>query len=410
MPKFELNTQKWINVGALFLLLMVTWGITFNSSGMYTAPVQATLGVERSEILMTYTYRGVAMVLGTILTGILLKKFKVLTIMRAGGLLLFISYYLMSKITSLPQYFIVSSIHVLATTMSGFIPVSIVIRDWFGKKSATALGLAFMGSGFGGMLFNILGGKLISSKDWRFAATVISFIIITCVILSIFILVKEPPAGYVPEGEEVSNTDGTAKVSGIMLADAMKKPSFWLLAISLFILSISINSIINNVSPALVDLGYTIEYASTITGIAMVGMALGKAITGFSIDKFGVKFTSVLGTIFLALGYAGLLFGNTLLGIGIIVFSFTLGTPMGSLAVPAFASINYGLKDYASIQSFFQTSFSIGSIFGPIMMSMLYGRFGNYNSSWIVIIALTLLSAAIMFLLLPSLKKSKELH
>ncbi len=407
MPEKQFNNQKWINVIALFFLLAVTWGITFNSGGMFTAPVQKTLGVARSEILMTFTYKGVAMVIGTILTGVLLKKFKVLNVMRVGGIVLFINYILMSRITSLPQYFFVSSMHVLGTTMTGFIPSSLIIHQWFGKKSGAALGIAFMGSGFGGMFFNILGGSLIAGRDWRFAALVIALIMLAVIVLSSFLLIREAPKDYVPAGDELAEGEAPTEVTGIILNDAMKKPSFWMITLSLFILSIAMNAIVANVSPALVDLGYSISFASTVTGLCFVGMSLGKAITGVSMDRFGVKFTSVAGTVGLAIGFAGLLFGRMPLGIIIIIASFLFGTPMGSLGVPAFTSTLYGMKDYAGIQSFLQTSFSLGSIAGPIIMSILFARFGNYDASWILFFSLTLLSALIMFFLLPAHKKVK---
>lgn len=409
--KFQNNTQKKINLAALFFLLAVTWGVTFNTAGIFTAPVQETLKVPRADLLMTFTYRGIAMVLGSVITGVLLKKFRPLNIMRAGALILFVSYFMMSRINSLNEYFLVNSVQVLATTMTGFVPAAMIISDWYGKNSSTAMGFAFMGSGMGGMFFNILGGRIIASSGWRTSAAVISFIMLGVVLSSLFLLIKEKERQTEvsdinsEEMAVLSDTDPESPVrGGIMLGDAMKKGSFWLLTLSLFLMSIAMNGLINNLAPSLKDIGYPIEFASSVTGICMVGMAVGKLLTGYSMDRFGVKFTCFTGTLLLAAGCLGLIFGHSVIGIALVVISFTLGTPMGSLAVPGYAGKVYGKADFASIQSFFQTAFSIGNIAGPFLISVLYAMSGSYNSSWITLISLTIVSSVIIWLLMPDRK------
>lgn len=392
------ENYKWVIVTGLFLCLIPSWGIIFNASSIFVTPIQAELQTTRSVMLLAMVLKGTASVFASFAAGPLINRHGALRVMRMSSLVLIASFFGFGFIQTIPQYFMIISIQVVATTWCGFLPVSVLVNEWFPGKNATVMGLAFMGSGIGGMIFNALGGNWIVMMGWRQTVVMISGIM-AIMLIPITWLVLKPNV-------RTNSTDGAnlnaPPVAGIRLEDAMKTRQFWFVLASFTIMSITLNSIISNLSPAFQDLGYSLKTAALITSAAMIGMSAGKLLIGQLFNRAGLRRASGLANLSMIVCLGGLIFGASTPGVLATIFGFVLGGGFASMSVPILADGIYGRKDFSRISGVLQGAFNIGSILGPLSMSPLYSLTGSYGASWILFIGFLCINFYIYLKYLPN--------
>lgn len=386
----ENDNYKWVIIIGLFLCLTVSWGLIFNAGSIFVTPVQKELNTDRSVMLLAMVIKGIASVLASFAAGFLMNRFGALRLMRVAVVVLTASFFAFSFITTIPQYFIVITLQVIATTLCGFLPVSVIVNDWFPGKNATAMGLAFMGSGIGGMVFNALGGYWISSMGWRKAVLLLSLIMALIMIPITNLVLKTRNRQSAVEAHHANLNE-----PGVILEDARKHPSFWIILVSFTISSITLTGVVNNLSPAYQDLGYTLKNAALISSVAMISMAAGKILIGQLFHRAGLRKASMLASLSMIILVIGLIFGTSIPGVAATLFGFILGGGFVSMSVPVLADGIYGRRDFSRISGVLQGAFNIGSIIGPLMMSPLYGLTNSYNASWYLFIALSMINVVI---------------
>ncbi|NLV47672.1 MAG: MFS transporter [Clostridiaceae bacterium] len=373
------KNYQWIIIASLFIVLAVNWGIVFNSSGVFIIPIQTQFGTSRAAMLMGLFIRGIVSVITTLIGGQLIDRFGVLRVMRIASLILAVSSFAFAGVNSIGLYYLVMAIQVMATVLTGFLPCSILVNDWFPGKNAIAMSIAFMGSGFGGMLFNFLGGRWIAGMGWQTAALLFAIVISVILIpLAFFVLKNNPDQGV------RDNIHMKMDLPGISFVKARRSFKFWALIAVFAINCICASGVINNLTPSFQDIGYSLEKASLITSIAMVCMSIGKLSVGFFFDRLGLRRTTFFANLSLLACLAGLVYGQHIIGVVIALAGFIMGAAYISVAGPVLAYELYGQKDYPKISSFIQTAFNSGGVIAPLIIAALYTQSNSYRPSWIL--------------------------
>lgn len=83
------------------------------------------------------------------------------------------------------------------------------------------------------------------------------------------------------------------------------------------------------------------------------------------------------------------------------------GAPISSSVV---VSSLYGTKFYSSNFGAVSTQVMISSVLGPYISSRFYMWYGNYNSTFYAIMALSIVNTLVLYLFLKSVKKSRSIH
>lgn len=387
----------WI-LGALFLLLAVNWGIVFNAHSVFVQPVQEALGTDRSAMLLAMVYRGLSAVGVSLAAGGLINRWGALGVLRVACVGLVLSFYGMSRVQTLGGYYFFTSLQVAFTILSGFLPCSVLVNDWFPGKNATAMSIAFMGSGIGGMVFNALCGRLLILKGWRETLMVLCWILALVLLPLAFFILRENPQTRVEYavGPQVD-------APGIWLREAIRTPQFWLLMSSFLVLAVTMTAPINNMTPNFQDLGWEMKTASFITSIAMLGMSLGKLLTGWLFDRFGLRATALFSNLTMMICLMGMIQGAHALGIAFTILGFTFSAGYVSMGVPVISDGLYGRKDFSRISGSFQAAYNVGTMVGPLMIRPLYVVFGGYAMAWTLFLVLLSANFLIYWRTLPGL-------
>ncbi|HZW97848.1 MAG TPA: MFS transporter [Bacillota bacterium] len=404
--------MHWITALAVFFALAVMWGSTLNSASLFITPMQASLGATRAEMVIGVTVKGVGSIIGSFFCANILKRLKVLRVLRIGGLLLVGSVFALSLVQNISQYYLVLAIQSIVISVGGYIPMSIIIQNWFEKKTPVVMGIAFMGSGFGGIIYNWLGGIWIPRLGWR--QTYVLFSIITLVVLLITLsIVRSTPFHFglrplgAEEGNEVKNESGEQKsLAGAKIKEELKSARFWMLLLAIFLISMGSDALFYNVSPHLIDTGYSLTVAARISSAMMVFLMLGKPIVGYLFEMLGLKLASIISTLLMIIGLISAVFISRSFFIITLVIGAGVGFASLSVSFPTYASKLYGARDYANFSSCLQIANSVGKIVGPLIVGALFSRTGSYTSSFYVALLYNVIVLLIWLFVLP--KRGRE--
>ena len=402
--------MHWVTVLALFFALAAIWGSTLNSSSLFITPIQESLNATRPEMVMGMTVKGLGNIVGAFLCAYLLRRMPVIKLVRIAGLLLVASIFALVYVQSIAQYYLVLTIQSALTSIGGYIPMSIIIHNWFEKYTSLAIGMAFMGSGFGGMIYNYLGGIWIPSLGWRKTLVFFGILTLAVEIITLFFITRATPYNLnmrpfgAPESWEDEEEEEV--FTGMEIKEAFISPRFWIFLLAIFLVTMTTNGLFNNLSPHLIDSGYSLTEAARISSLLMLFLMLGKPFIGFLYEALGLKLASVLSTVFMLLGVVSALFIHSAFFIVTLIIGAGIGFAYSSIAYPAYARHLFGLKNFANFSAFLQITSGAGTLIGPIITSLTYYYTKSYNLYFYISLFYILLALAIWIFVLP--KRGRE--
>ncbi len=393
----------WYIVAAGFLIMAVAWGIVYNCSSLFIIPISQDLGFTRSQINLTMTIRSSFQVLISLFSGIIFARYNMKKMMEISVVSLFISYFLHSFVSSLPVLYILTAIAAISTSLITVLPLAIILNNWFNESRGVAIGIAFMGSGVGGMILGGLTGRWIEYFGWRIAYRILSVIMVTVLIPSIFYIVHSQPSelGLEPlGGYSEASKSGNAEY-GITLSEAKKTIVFWGIITCTLFISLGGNALMTSVAPHLEDVGYTSIFSSNIVALTMGSLAIGKIILGRMYDKYGVRIAGTVACLSTLIGLVGLVFAKSYIGLFAIILGSGIGSAYGTVSNPIITHSLFGKKDYGSINGVLQAANGMGGVLAPMLLGIIYDSRGSYLPSYMVMIVMGIIATTLYQFILP---------
>ena len=367
-------------------------GLVQNSYSLFLEPICTELGFTRSQMSANQTIMGIGMMVVALLWGPVFSKLRLKRMMCISAVATCVCYFLQGVISSLYGFYAMSIVMSVTTAMLSWTPLTVIIGNWFNEKRGLAIGIAFMGSGVGGMLFNALGGVLISAIGWRYTFMAYAAVMLLTVVPTVFFVIRIKPedVGLEPYGGRIQTVGDSGEKPGVSLAQAMKGANMYILMGSFLIIGFCMNSMNLTTAPNISALGYSPVFAAGVASAYMAALAVAKIVLGGMCDRIGTwKGCGIsLAALFVAAVSAAL--ARSLPFVFLMVVTNGLGTAFGSVAYPLIARDLYGERDQAAIAGMFNSIGSLGGSFGPTICGMVYDATGVYTPSYIVISALTL--------------------
>ncbi|MGI6091148.1 MAG: MFS transporter [Saccharofermentanales bacterium] len=397
--------MHWITVLALFLALAALWGSTANSSGIFITPIQESLNATRPQMVIATTLKGVGNIGGAFLCAFLLKRVPVIQVIRLAAILLTASVFAMSYIQNLFHYYLIVMIQAVLTCIGTYIPMSIVIQNWFEKNTSMAIGVAFMGSGLGGIVYNYLGGIWIPTVGWRRTLFLFGIITLVSLFLTLFVITRATPyhLNLRPFGasDNLESEQLQKELTGMEVKEALRNVRFWFFITAIFLVTLSTNALFNNMSPHLIDLGYSLQQAAQVSAAFMLFLMFGKPVLGYAFEFMGLKIASVISTLAVTLALLSSIFAGNAYFLWPLAIGSGVGLSFSSIAFPAFSKHLFGQKNYASFASILQISAGLATLLGPVLTSLLYNYSKSYISTYVLALIYTILTILIWLFVLP---------
>lgn len=392
----------WFIVAAGFLVMFCTIGIVNNCAGLFTKPVCEDMGFSRGAMAVNMTILSACQMVVALFGGKIFVRFDVKWIMRISSIALAVGYFCYSLAPSLPVFYLLSIVVGFAMGGMTALPLSLLIGNWFHERRGFAIGVAFMGSGIGGMLFNAVAGHLITDLGWRSTYRILGVVAFAVLVPVAWLVIRTKPAdmGLTPYGQSADETTEEFDNRGMTLKEAMHTGGFWALCLVTAFGNISLCALNQNVTPHLSDEGYALTTAANISAVMLGGLACGKMLLGWLYDKLGARRATLLANLCTVLGVTGALFCKFPPMILAIIVGFSLGNAFGSVANPIIVQSIYGRKNYSAILGVVTACNNLAGVCTPVIIGGVYDRFGSYSPAFAAMILISTVTTIGYFALL----------
>jgi MFS family permease len=303
----------------------------------------------------------------------------------------------------------------LGANCLGYSVHSQFLPNWFVRRRALAIGIAFAGVGVGSILVLPWMQALILSEGWRSASWKLGTLI-AVVLLPINFLVRKRPEdlGLLPDGEKPAAGGGAARKSNIVDAEwvatdwtlkrAVRTARFWWLAVGFFSGGYTWYAVQVHQTKYLIEIGFSPMLAAWSLGLVALVSIPGQIVIGGLSDRYGRELLWVVACSGFAICYAALLVLRVMPSepmLWLMVLSQgALGYAFTSMMGPIVAEIFEG-KSFGTIFGMLMTSLIIGGALGPLVSGWLYDRLGNYDVAFALGLGFSIVCAVAVFFASP---------
>jgi len=386
-PRFFLG---WTVVGAA-LLASFTEVAFFNPVlGVFIPEFEREFGWSRTEISLGVTLGSFAGAAAAPFFGPLIDRYGGKRFVVSGCALMAVALVLLSQMQTEWHFFIVYAIG--RGTASGLIGLAagVTVSKWFVRRRGFAISFMSLGTRLGFALMPIGVQLIIQSSGWRTAALALAGTVALFGILPSLRWLHSRPEdmGLLPDGEEEPASFDPARpvvqreVSWTR-ADALRTPTFWLVTLSVSLMSLAGGGVNLHQIPHLVDRGLSAETAALVITLVAVFGGAGVILEGIFDAKIGARWTMMIGLVGSAAGLAILINVHSVQMA--LAFAVVNGLFFGLLVASnqvVFADY-FGREALGAIRGS-ATPFQLGTnAFGPILAGAAFDLTGSYTAAFV---------------------------
>lgn len=356
---------------------------------VFVAPLEKSFGWTRTETSMVFTIAVIVFAASFVIAGRIQDKIGPLPCSLIGGVLVSAGFFLSSYTTSLNYLYICFG--VIGGLGNGFgysTPIPVMAK-WFPDKRGLAVGIAVGGYGAGSAIFGPLAQlKLIPAYGLPATFQILGAIFLVMTLAGALLL-RNPPAGYKPEGW----TPAAAQAAGRDWApsETLRTPTFWFMWAGYALGCSAGLMVISQLVPFATSVGVAAASLATMTlVVGACGNASGRILSAWMSDRLGrinvLRVMLGIGVVAMPALYAA---GSNvaLLYAAVFVVYWCYGTQLSVNGVAAAdfwgtknAGVNYGMLF---------TAWGAAGIIGPRIGGVLYDRYHNYQAAFYTAAALS---------------------
>ena len=388
----------WVVVACGILVMSVTHGIVQNCFSLFIKPVTEALGFSRQSFSVCQTLTNVIYMVIALFSGKIFVKFRVGSLMRIACVVLPVAYFCFSLCSQLWMFYLAAAVVGVATAFLTFLPFTLIIAHWFEEKRGLAVGVCFMGSGLGGMLFNALAGSWVGTMGWQNTYRTLAIIMAAVMIPVVYLVLRTRPqeVGLQPLGGHPEQGQDEHPAYGYTLKQARRTVGFWAMILIALTVGFTSTSLSNNIVPHLSDIGFKPTYASGVMSAYLGVLSVCKILLGTMYDKLGMKRSTFIAVSAVIVGLTGLLLGQYAPAHLLIVAGASLGCAVGTVAYPILTQAAFGTLAYTSIYGFISAANSLACSLAPV-----FSKAVSYNGALLTSVVLTILALCLLAFVRP---------
>ncbi len=287
-------------------------------------------------------------------------------------------------------------------------PVSTLVK-WFPDRRGLATGMAVLGFGSGALITAPVAANLMEAVGISTTYFILGASYFTLMIVGAS-YIAPPKPGYMPANMKAAADSGKAVVKkdlAVMSArEAVKTKNFWMLW-SMHLVNVTAGIMMISVASPMAQeiVGLSVAGAAAMVGIMGLFNGGGRLIWAAVSDYIGrsnvfvIFFTAQLIT-FIVLPHTT----NVIL-FQALIFLVVSCYGGGFSNLPAFASDLFGTKQLGVIHGYLLTTWSLGGIFGPLLVNTIKNSYGSYIPVFYVFAGLIAASLIISITLRANVRK-----
>ena len=258
-----------------------------------------------------------------------------------------------------------------------------LVSQWFAKNRGLAMSLMALGFGASMAVHPPLSQYLVDEIGWRNAWFVMGALTWALMLPPLVLLIFDKPEdvdlrpdGAVPAKNE-GQAEGEPEISGLSLSEALKTPTFYILALCWFPISMLVTTLHFYQVKVMTGQGLSQEAAASLFTISAFTMVAMMPVVGRMFDKRRTRFVIALALLVTAANLVGITL-VTSFSVGMVYavlfgLNNALSMTMFGYAWPRY----FGRKHLGSIQGAGQMVGVVGASLGPLPVGLAYDFFGD---------------------------------
>lgn len=408
-----MSKNRWlIAVSAIAIHLSIGGAYAYS---VYKLPIVEEMGWSETKVTVAFTIMMGLAGFAAALFGRLVEKFGP----RKSAILAAFLFSLGQAgagvailIDSVPLYWLTYGVLSGLGMGIGYIaPVSTLVK-WFPDRRGLATGMAVLGFGAGALITAPVAANLMESVGISTTYFILGASYFTLMILGAS-YIAPPVKGYMPAGMKETTVSGKIVVkqdlAQLSAKEAVRTKHFWMLwAMHLFNVMAGI-MMISVASPMAQEIvGLSVAGAAVMVGIMGLFNGGGRLVWAAISDYIGRSNVFVIFFAIQLVTFILLPFTTNLFLFQFFIFLVVSCYGGGFSNLPAFASDLFGTRQLGVIHGYLLTTWSLGGIFGPLLVSLIKGMTNSYIPVFYVFTVLITISLIISLLLRADINKIKR--
>jgi MFS family permease len=314
--------------------------------------------------------------------GWVVDRFGPRRLMIAGILMAGAAVIGLGSISTLPWFYIFYSLNALAFVCGGPLPAQVLVSRWFVNSRGKAMGIAYLGIGFGGAAVPWISHVLVNLFGWQTALRVLG-VLIVLIALPFAVWVREAP-----RRERV--WDGSAD-----LGSAFKSFSFALLVVGSMCSIAAVSGTQQNLKLFLsLDRHYPQADAAQIISLVLAFSIVGRILMGWLADRFPKKYVMLLIYLLVAGAIPFMFLWQQTITVASAAAVFGIGLGGDYMIIPLMTAEIFGVRILGRLMGVILTLGGVAEAVSPWWVGRLRDASGSYRGSCLVLVGMALLGTA----------------
>lgn len=379
------NRTRWLTLFGT-IITQFALGSVYTWS-LFNSQLSQKLDAPISQVAFSFGLLSLGLALASSVAGKLQERFGVRNVTIGAGLLMAVGFFLTAHANSLFMLYLSAGLLVGLADGAGYLITLSNCVKWFPERKGLISACAIGAYGLGSLGFKFICSYLLSVNSLETTFIIWGGMAMVMIITGA-LLMKDAP-----KQQPNTTTSSGESVRDFSLAESMRLPQYWLLALMFLTACMSglyVIGVAKDIGEGLVNLS-TQTAANAVTIIAIANLS-GRLILGVLSDKIARIRVITLAQVVSLVGMSILLFtsmNQTTFFISITCVAFSFG---GTITVyPSLVSDFFGLNNLTKNYGVLYLGFGIGSVLGSLIASL----FGGFTVTFSLIMTLLVISLII---------------
>ena len=389
--------------------LPVVGGVSMNLAlgslyawSVFVSPLEAEFGWSRTDVTWVFQIAIVTFALSFVLAGRIQDRLGPTIPAAMGGTLVGLGFILASFTSSLTFLYVAFGFIVGLGNGFGYATPIPVGSKWFPDKRGLVVGLMVAGYGGGSAIFGPVGNALIAGVGWRATFRILGVVLFLMCMVGTWLL-KNPPAGYQPEGWSPQAAPAERTLRDIPTAEVVGMPTFYALWVAFCLGTTAGLMIISQLAPFAASAGLTGTGAAlAIFLVGALGSSSGRIASGWMSDIVGRLTTLRIMILVSAIAMPALFILReqaVVLYALIFVVYWCFGTQLSVFATTA--ADFFGTKHMGLNYGLLFTAYGVAGLIGPYIASRVFDAFDSYQYAFFIAAGLAVVALISLALARP---------
>ncbi|HEX7960234.1 MAG TPA: MFS transporter [Terriglobales bacterium] len=318
------------------------------------------------------------------IAGWMVDRFGPRRLMMAGILMAGVALIGLGSISSLGMFYFFYLFNALGYVCGGPLPNQVLLSRRFDKSRGKAMGIAYLGIGFGGAAVPWISHALVDHFGWQAALR----------ILGVLIIVIAFPMAFMVKESAATEQDRNLAVASDPVKSAFKSLPFYLLVVGSMCSIAAVSGTQQNLKLFLsLDQHYAQAASAQVLSLVLTFSIVGRLLMGWLADRVPKKYVMLLIYLLVAGAIPFLFFASAKIAVSIFAVVFGIGLGGDYMIIPLMTAEIFGVRILGRLLGVILTADGVAEAASPWLIGRLRDVTGSYQSSFLVLIGMALLGA-----------------